>query len=213
MRLHTLKASSLGGQAFPHFPIFLNRQPTTSKNTAKKKNCPRKTDPIANLLSKLTLIRGELHSRCQSVVPPQNGGHISCFQPKTDKQVSHSNSDELTPGSSVSWVINVAYLLGTELCVFFAPPPQKKMSTFQNENIHFSHRVSALHQHSFSFSQRKERLVTKGGYVTEKHLRCWHHICTHSCGDLRCAEGKTAELSWQPSCFAENNCSVEDFMS
>lgn len=157
----------------------------------KKKCCPRKTDPIANLLSKLTLIRGELHSRCQSVVPPQNGGHVSCFQPKTDKQVSHSDSDGLTPGSSVRWVINVAYLLGTELCVFFAPPPQKKMSTFQNENIHFSHRVSALHQHSFSFSQRKKRLVTKGGYVAKEHLTCWHQICTHSCGDLRCAKEKT----------------------
>lgn len=162
MRLHILKTSSSGGQAFPHFPRFLNRQLTTSKNTAKK-CCPRKTDPIAHLLSKLTLIRGELHSRCQSVVPPQNGGYVSCFQPKTDKQVSHSDSDELTPGSSVRWVINVAYLLGTELGVFFAPPPQKKMSTFQNENIHFSHWVSALHVHLFSFSQRKERLVTRGG--------------------------------------------------
>lgn len=150
-------------------PMFLNRQLTTSKNTTKKCS-PRKTDPIANLLSKLTLIRGELHSRCQSVLPPQNGGHVSCFQPKTDKQVSYSDSDELTPGSRVRWVINVAYLLGTEMCVFFAPPPQKKMSTFQNENIHFSHLVSALHQHSFSFSQRTARLVAKGGYVTEKHL-------------------------------------------
>lgn len=96
------------------------------------------------------------------MVPAQNGGQGSCFLPRTDKQVSHSDSDELTPGSSVGRVINVAYLLGTELCVFFAPPPQKKMSTFQNENIHFSHWVSALQLPSFSFSQRKERLVTKG---------------------------------------------------
>lgn len=79
-----------------------------------------------NLLSKLTLIRGKRHSRCQSVVPTQNGGQGSCFLPKTDKQVSHSDSDELTPGSSVRRVINVAYLLGTELCVFSAPPPLKE---------------------------------------------------------------------------------------
>lgn len=99
------------------------------------------------------------------MVPAQNGGQGSCFLPKTDKQVSHSDSDELTPGSGVRRVINVAYLLGTELCVFSALPlrlPQKKMSTFQNENIHFSHWVSPLLLHSFSFSQRKERLVTKG---------------------------------------------------
>lgn len=52
------------------------------------------------------------------------------FSANTDKQVSHSDSDELTPGSGASRVINVAYLLGTELCVFFAPPLPK-------ENVNF----------------------------------------------------------------------------
>lgn len=64
------------------------------------------------------------------MVPAQNGGQGCCFLPKTDKQVSHSDSDELTPGSGAGRVINVAYLLGTELCVFFAPPPPK-------ENVNF----------------------------------------------------------------------------
>lgn len=64
------------------------------------------------------------------MVPAQNGGQGRCSLPKTDKQVSHSDSDELTPGSGTGRVINVAYLLGTELCVFFAPPPPK-------ENVNF----------------------------------------------------------------------------
>ena len=35
MRLHFLKTFRSGGQAFPHFAIFLNGQLTTSKNTAE----------------------------------------------------------------------------------------------------------------------------------------------------------------------------------
>lgn len=117
------------------------------------------------------------------MVPTRNGGQGSCFLPKTDKQVSHSDSDGLTPGSSVRRVINVAYLLGTELCVFSVPP--KKMSTFQNENIHFSHWVSPLLLHSFSFSQRKERLVTRGDGEAEKHLKSLPYIHTRSFGDSK----------------------------
>lgn len=36
MRFHILKTSRSGGQAFPHLPVFLNGQPTTSKNTTEK---------------------------------------------------------------------------------------------------------------------------------------------------------------------------------
>lgn len=64
------------------------------------------------------------------MVSAQNGGQGCCFLPNTDKQVSHSDSDELTPGSGARRVINVAYLLGTGSCVFFTPPLPK-------ENVNF----------------------------------------------------------------------------
>lgn len=147
-------------------------------------------------------------------MPPQNGGHVSCFQPKTDKQVSHSDSDELTPGSSVRWVINVAYLLGTELCVFFAPPPKKKMSTFQNENIHFSSSGLSITP-TFIFLLPKEGDISYERWICNwKALDVLASYLHSSMWGFEMRWRKNiAELSWQPSCFAENNCWVEDCMS
>lgn len=108
-------------------------------------------------------------------MPTQNGGQGSCFLPKTDKQVSHSDSDGLTPGSSVRRVINVAYLLGTELCVFSecppSPPPQKKMSTFQNKNIHFFFSLGLTITATFIFFLPEEGEISyERGCVARKAL-------------------------------------------
>lgn len=69
-------------------------------------------------------------------------------------------------------VINVAYLLGTELCVFSAPrpPPKKKKSTLQNEDIHFSRWLPPLLPHSFSFWRGESERRYRRGRVAEKHL-------------------------------------------
>lgn len=126
MRLHILKTSRSGGQASPHLAVLLNGQPTTSKNIAE--NAVQEKRIRLQFAEQIDINKGgngiqDVSQRCLL----KNGGQGSCFLPKTDKQVSHSDSDELTPGSSVRRVINVAYLLGTELsCVFSAHTPQKK---------------------------------------------------------------------------------------
>lgn len=126
MRLHILKTSRSGGQASPHLAVLLNGQPTTSKNIAE--NAVQEKRIRLQFAEQIDINKGgngiqDVSQRCLL----RNGGQGSCFLPKTDKQVSHSDSDELTPGSSVRRVINVAYLLGTELsCVFSAHTPQKK---------------------------------------------------------------------------------------
>lgn len=125
------------------------------------------------------------------MVPAQNGGQGSCFLPKTDKQVSHSDSDELTPGSSVRRVINVAYLLGTELCVFFAPPPLKENVNFPEwEHSFFSLGLTITATFIFLLPQERE-ISYERGCVAEKHLTSLPYIYTHAFGDPRCSEEET----------------------
>lgn len=85
-----------------------------------------------------------------------------CFLPKKDKQVSHSDSDGLTPGSREGMVINVAYLLGTELCVFSTSLLPRNYAP--NENVYFpewEHSFFTLGltiTATFIFFLRKQRL-------------------------------------------------------
>ncbi len=102
-------------------------------------------------------------------MPAQNGGQGSHFLPKTDKQVSHSDSDELTPGSSVRRVINVAYLLGTELCVFSAPPPQKENVDFPEwEHSFFSSGLTITAAFIFFLPEDGEISYEKGCVAEER---------------------------------------------
>lgn len=142
-------------------------------------------------------------------MPAQNGGKGSCFLPKTDKQVSHSDSDELTPGSSVRRVINVAYLLGTELCVFSAPPPPKENVDFPEwEHSFFSLSLGITATFIFFLPEEGE-ISYERGCVAENHLTS---LSLHSRAFTRGYEMQwrrnIAVLSWQPPRFAAYDCSV-----
>lgn len=88
-------------------------------------------------------------------------------------------------------VINVPYLLGTELCVFSAPHPPKENVYFSEcEHSFFSLGLTITATFIFFLPEEGE-ISYERGCVAEKHLTSLPYIHTHSFGASRCSEEET----------------------